>query len=391
MGGWWKYPWYKTVMDYVLNGTSYTPPTFYAGLGKWLFYTEVDAAEYQRQEVVWGPYDPGSKSGRNTNRIQFSAPFTNWGLLDRSFAFDAASGGNELIEIPLGPNNINSAFSRWIGPKAHTIFFCWNAADGDTVTIDGVAYRFVASLSQAYDVLIGTNPIDNLRRAINDDGVAGTNYHSGTVEHPTCEVPWDDFEYYGLYPQAHGDQGSTQFMPIVCKDAVSGDGNGTEVSTVSDLFWFDHPFMGGAGKPLTVGVGQLSFQIYYPAGDVSDYLAEKMYDWLTGQSSWTSPYNDLEVALYTTLPGVDDTSGVELSASGYSRQDVTFGSYSLGKYYVNHLVEWTAGENWPNINGVCIRQKSIDELLFLETQPGYSVNNGQTFGYPANSGLRVDP
>lgn len=62
-----------------------------------------------------------------------------------------------------------------------------NTADGTTLTFGLVgytrAYRFKNTLAQAYDVKIGadaTATVLNLKKAINADGVAGTNYFAGT-------------------------------------------------------------------------------------------------------------------------------------------------------------------------------------------------------------------
>jgi len=68
------------------------------------------------------------------------------------------------------------------------IKFSANPANSTTLTLGLTTsntyktYRFVNTLSQVGDVKIGTtaaNTLDNLRRAINNDGVAGTNYVSG--------------------------------------------------------------------------------------------------------------------------------------------------------------------------------------------------------------------
>ena len=60
--------------------------------------------------------------------------------------------------------------------------------DGDQVTIGSTTYTYKTTLTPtAYEVLIGGTQalsMENLRRAINDDGVAGTNYASGTSAHP---------------------------------------------------------------------------------------------------------------------------------------------------------------------------------------------------------------
>jgi hypothetical protein len=61
----------------------------------------------------------------------------------------------------------------------------------DTVTIDGQAYRFVAALAQAYDVLIGSTPTataQNLVAAINGSGGYGATYGEDTLVHPTVSA-----------------------------------------------------------------------------------------------------------------------------------------------------------------------------------------------------------
>lgn len=66
-----------------------------------------------------------------------------------------------------------------------------NPSDGTTVTIGLVghtqAYRFKNTLAAAYDVKIGAtlgDTMTNLKKAINADGVAGTNYYTGTLANP---------------------------------------------------------------------------------------------------------------------------------------------------------------------------------------------------------------
>lgn len=62
-----------------------------------------------------------------------------------------------------------------------------NPSDGDTFTLGTITYRYKNTLSVAFDVKIGAtkeNTADSLRRAINLDGVSGTDYHSSTTVHP---------------------------------------------------------------------------------------------------------------------------------------------------------------------------------------------------------------
>lgn len=55
---------------------------------------------------------------------------------------------------------------------------------GDTVTINDITYRFEATLAQANDVKIGASSdatLTSLSKAVNQNGVVGTDYFTGTV------------------------------------------------------------------------------------------------------------------------------------------------------------------------------------------------------------------
>jgi hypothetical protein len=73
-----------------------------------------------------------------------------------------------------------------------TLTFAAVAADGETVTIDSKVYTFKNPLVDAADnVFTGataTDSRDNLRKAINDEGVEGTNYGTGTAIHSTVKA-----------------------------------------------------------------------------------------------------------------------------------------------------------------------------------------------------------
>lgn len=59
-----------------------------------------------------------------------------------------------------------------------------NPAVGDTCTINNVTYRFESTLAQVNDIKIGANAdatLVSLGKAVNQNGVAGTDYFAGTV------------------------------------------------------------------------------------------------------------------------------------------------------------------------------------------------------------------
>ncbi len=81
---------------------------------------------------------------------------------------------------------ITGAINLGLGAPAAsaTITLAANPADGDTVTINGQAYRFKNTIVSAFDVKIGaanTDTAANLKAAVNTDNGSGTLYLGGTT------------------------------------------------------------------------------------------------------------------------------------------------------------------------------------------------------------------
>lgn len=64
------------------------------------------------------------------------------------------------------------------------------------------------------------------------------------------------------------------------------------------------------------------------AGNLTNYLENKILDHILGTTSYTMP-NPVYLALYTVAP-TDSTAGTEVSGGSYARQTVTFGAASGG-------------------------------------------------------------
>lgn len=86
------------------------------------------------------------------------------------------------------------ADSQAYQPRASTgtLTFALNAANGETVTIDGIVYTFKNALASANDVLVGGSAsasCDNLFAAINlVPSGSGTLYHAGTSAHTSVRA-----------------------------------------------------------------------------------------------------------------------------------------------------------------------------------------------------------
>ena len=76
------------------------------------------------------------------------------------------------------------------------------------------------------------------------------------------------------------------------------------------------------------------------AGNLSDYLENKVLDHILGTTSYTMP-DDVYLALYTTTP-TDSTSGTEVTGGSYARKLITFGASSSGAATNNTNVDFTS-------------------------------------------------
>lgn len=113
-------------------------------------------------------------------------------------------------------------------------------AEGATVSIGGVTYKFTATLVAANDVLIGTieTSIDNLVLAVTAGAGAGTNYGTGTVANPLAT--------------AVKTSPSTMTATNLIKGAI---GNQTAITeTLADGSWADDAVYLTGGIDGTVGI-----------------------------------------------------------------------------------------------------------------------------------------
>lgn len=128
------------------------------------------------------------------------------------------------------------------------------------------------------------------------------------------------------------------------------------------------------------------------AGRKSRYLSNKLLNLLNGATLATPSYYFL--ALFTTLPGADDTGGVEATGSGYARLQITpnttnfptttSGSLSNGANFAMAAAtgDWSSA---ANIVGWGLFDASTSGNLWYSgpvTVPA-PVLNGQTATIPA--------
>jgi hypothetical protein len=87
------------------------------------------------------------------------------------------------------------------------------------------------------------------------------------------------------------------------------------------------------------------------AGNLSDYLENKVLDHILGTTSYTMPA-DVYLALYTVTP-TDSTSGTEVAGGSYARKIITFNASSAGAATNDITVDFT---NMPTctVTGVAV-------------------------------------
>lgn len=138
----------------------------------------------------------GDDGAATVSGVETSADLTSESLTT------AASGGQlerltgndydsvRLVALPSGHSGTFRVYGEGTA-AAGDITVTTNPSDGDTVTIGPTGfttvYTFKNTLSTADQIKIGAtaaDTADNLKRALNDDGVAGTNYGTGTSANP---------------------------------------------------------------------------------------------------------------------------------------------------------------------------------------------------------------
>ena len=131
-----------------------------------------------------------------------------------------------------------------------------NFIDTETVTIDGKIYTFQTALTDVNgNVLIGATVAlshENLRRAINLDGVAGTNYATSMTLHPTVSAT------------------DTATTTIVTAKVSGTAANAIAVSqATATASWSSALLVGGAGDIVILGTGELPAQTTAAVGVVT--------------------------------------------------------------------------------------------------------------------------
>lgn len=148
--------------------------------------------------------------------------------------------------------------------------------NGETVTIDGVVYTFKTTLSTgptvAYEVLRGADAaaaLTNLKKAINGEATAGTNYSTGTVAHPTVEASAVDSTTLTARARAYGTAGNSIALAETLSAGSWASGTLTggaqaNIFSASSHGWAlgEGPFYMTAGTTLPTGIPSATTPLY---------------------------------------------------------------------------------------------------------------------------------
>lgn len=113
------------------------------------------------------------------------------------------------------------------------------------------------------------------------------------------------------------------------------------------------------------------------AGNLSDYLENKILDHILGTTSYTMPATPY-LALYTVAP-TDSTSGTEVSGGSYVRQSVSFNASSSGSATNDANVDFTGMPTATVVAvAVCDALTGGNILVYGSLASSKSVTSGDT-------------
>lgn len=144
-----------------------------------------------------------------------------------------------------------------------------NVADGETVVIGAITYRFKDTMAQAYDVQIGANAaasLDNLKAAINGSGTPGTEYFAGTVAHPLVIATTNTDTTQKVESRTYGTANNTL----------------ATTETSDHLSWADTTLGGGTGAS---DPGVATASATFTIDGVSYYFTNQLSETLLGSSA----------------------------------------------------------------------------------------------------------
>ena len=229
---------------------------------------------------------------------------------------------------------------------------------GETVTIGTTVYTLTSPfVNAAYNIdASGTTAQthENLRRAINDDGVAGVNYGTGTVAHPDVTAT-DTATTTDVTAKKQGTAGNTIATTTTCVNAT----------------WGGLTLSGGAGDVLILGAGELPGNTTAAIGAVTTLGTVVAYEANFGTATLTevagadalSPKNLVKLSDATTGDILTDGSGREIHGLIQSESNTdgsTITTTTPNRVQLSFVVHNATNDDLELVDGQFIGGESID-------------------------------
>jgi hypothetical protein len=310
------------------------------------------------------------QSGRVTDLASLSPKYT---LKDptNAFVYNAATPIVSVAASGTLTSDATNVTARTPASSTITIDAATDVADGDTITIGGIPYRFKNTLAQAYDVkrdgTTTANTLDALIKAINGTGVVGTDYFTGTLKHP----------------KVHAGTQTAHVVPITAWDAGPVGNTITTTTTSARLTLPGATFAAGTPSVAgdTVTIDTVTYEFYQYIGNEfgsPDYGDNQLNRVLKGSSAADSLQN-LWYAINTTSSQTGIKFGQETSTHPTVYATTLTGTTLLVKSLIRGLVgntyattETSAHLSWGGalLSGGTGLSDSMTILCLIDTTAG---------------------
>lgn len=112
---------------------------------------------------------------------------------------------------------------------------------------------------------------------------------------------------------------------------------------------------------------------------LTNWTMERALNWFLRGTAWSQPAQ-VYLGLDSVLGDVDG-NGTEISAAGYSRQPIAFGSFASRRISNSSGMVYTAGANWPEIVGCRIwdAATSGNAVAWGRVSPRPTLGSGQSY------------
>jgi hypothetical protein len=159
------------------------------------------------------------------------------GGADRNDLYSSVTDAKALL-TDINTTLVAAGWSSANAPAAMQFTWTGQPTDGQTITLNGQAYRFKNALASAFDVLIDTTAditYQNFVNAVNLGTGSGSTYHAGTTLHPTISATYQGSGKLLLVAKTAGLAGNSLTLAESVSNGSFVNTNGTMMG--GGYFW----------------------------------------------------------------------------------------------------------------------------------------------------------